>query len=152
MRHQFKFFFVTKKISMRLYIINHFIRKFGIMKYYSWFVNKGYRKFIFPLSLHHLYFLFCHNLIYYEINLYFSRALLICNITSFFSKSYKHKYYLSYICNEIKPAANFQQTEVSEVRWMSLESCLKHIRPYNLEKKEVILQINNALEKYRLIS
>ena len=67
-------------------------------------------------------------------------------------KSYKHKYYLSYICNEIKPAANFQQTEVSEVRWMSLESCLKHIRPYNLEKKEVILQINNALEKYRLIS
>ncbi len=67
-------------------------------------------------------------------------------------KSYKHKYYLSYIHNEIKPAATFQQTEVSEVRWMSLESCLKHIRPYNLEKKEVIVQINNALEKYRLIS
>ena len=67
-------------------------------------------------------------------------------------KSYKHKYYLSYIHNEIKPAANFQTTEVSQVSWMSLEDCMNHIRPYNLEKKEVLLQINNALEKYRLIS
>jgi len=67
-------------------------------------------------------------------------------------KSYKHKYYLSYIHNGIKPAANFQQTEVSQVSWMNLEDCMNHIRPYNLEKKEVLLQINNALEKYRLIS
>ena len=67
-------------------------------------------------------------------------------------KSYKHKYYLSYIHNGIKPAANFQKTEVSQVSWMNLEDCLDHIRPYNLEKKEVLLQINNALEKYRLIS
>jgi len=67
-------------------------------------------------------------------------------------KSYKHKYYLSHIPNGIKPTTNFQKTEVSQVSWMSLEDCLLHIRPYNLEKKEVLLQINKALDKYRLIS
>jgi len=67
-------------------------------------------------------------------------------------KSYKHKYYLSSINKDTKPASNFQKTEVSQVSWLSLESCLEHIRPYNLEKKAVLSQINKALDKYRLIS
>jgi len=67
-------------------------------------------------------------------------------------KSYKHKYYLSNIDSDVVPTASFQQSEVSQVKWMSLDACLQHIRPYNLEKKEVLGQINNALKKYRLIS
>ena len=67
-------------------------------------------------------------------------------------KSYKHKYYIGIINNECKPTSDFQQSEVSEVKWLDLEECLNIIRPYNLEKKEILIQINKTLQKYRLIS
>ena len=41
--------------------------------------------------------------------------------------------------------------EVSDLKWLTLDECLKMIRPYNLEKKEVIKNIDNVLHKYRLI-
>ena len=34
---------------------------------------------------------------------------------------------------------NFQQTEVSKLDWKSLSKCLESIRPYNLEKKQLII-------------
>lgn len=67
-------------------------------------------------------------------------------------KSYKHKYFLACI-NEIEePLNNFQLTEVSKIEWKTLEQCLKDIRPYNLEKKELIININKVLQEYRLYS
>lgn len=67
-------------------------------------------------------------------------------------KSYKHKYFLGCI-NEIEePLNNFQLTEVSKIEWKTLEQCLKDIRPYNLEKKELIININKVLQEYRLYS
>jgi hypothetical protein len=47
---------------------------------------------------------------------------------------------------------NFQVTEVSKIEWKSLEQCLEAIRPYNLEKKELIININKVLQEYRLYS
>ena len=67
-------------------------------------------------------------------------------------KSYKHKYFIGMIRDNIKPSGQFQQSEVSQVKWLDLEGCLNIIRPYNLEKKELIIQINKTIEKYRLIS
>jgi hypothetical protein len=48
--------------------------------------------------------------------------------------------------------SNFQPTEVSKLEWKTLENCLKSIRPYNLEKKELIININKVLQEYRLYS
>jgi hypothetical protein len=45
---------------------------------------------------------------------------------------------------------NYQLTEVSKIDWKSLEDCLESIRPYNLEKKQLILNINKVLQEYRL--
>tara|TARA_B100001063_G_scaffold230355_1_gene243398 strand:- start:499 stop:1317 length:819 start_codon:yes stop_codon:yes gene_type:complete len=66
-------------------------------------------------------------------------------------KSYKHKYFLAYIDNP-KQHSNFQKSEVSQMKWLSLEECLKKIRPYNLERIELINNINKVLHKYSLIS
>ena len=65
-------------------------------------------------------------------------------------KSYKHKYYLAYIKNDFSDA-NYQKSEVSQLKWLTYEECLKHIRPYNLERIEIINKINKILHKYSLI-
>ena len=65
-------------------------------------------------------------------------------------KSYKHKYFLGYTENINNSLNNYQQTEVSKIDWKTLEECLESIRPYNLEKKQLIININKVLQEYRL--
>jgi 8-oxo-dGTP pyrophosphatase MutT (NUDIX family) len=70
-------------------------------------------------------------------------------------QSYKHKYFLA--CMEHPTEANnnlnnFQKTEVSKLEWKTLDKCLESIRPYNLEKKHIITNINKVLQEYRLYS
>jgi 8-oxo-dGTP pyrophosphatase MutT (NUDIX family) len=65
-------------------------------------------------------------------------------------KSYKHKYFLAYTENIKDSLNNYQKTEVSKIEWKTLEECLESIRPYNLEKKELIININKVLQEYRL--
>jgi 8-oxo-dGTP pyrophosphatase MutT (NUDIX family) len=67
-------------------------------------------------------------------------------------KSYKHKYFLAYMINSEENIENFQETEVSKLEWKNLEQCLESIRPYNLEKKQLITNINKVLQEYRLYS
>ena len=70
-------------------------------------------------------------------------------------KSYKHKYFLAYLedgSNEDNNLSHFQKTEVSKLEWKTLDECLKSIRPYNLEKKQLIININKVLQEYRLYS
>jgi hypothetical protein len=50
--------------------------------------------------------------------------------------------------NDLLP--EYQVTEVSKLEWKTLEECLESIRPYNLEKKQLILNINKVLQEYRL--
>jgi 8-oxo-dGTP pyrophosphatase MutT (NUDIX family) len=72
-------------------------------------------------------------------------------------KSYKHKYFLAYM-NEYKNQEkddmvnlqNYQKSEVSKLEWKTFDECLKSIRPYNLEKKKIITNINNLLQQYKL--
>lgn len=68
-------------------------------------------------------------------------------------KSYKHKYYLAYMDktdNDNDSIENFQKTEVSKMEWKTLDECLESIRPYHLEKKQLIININKVLQEYRL--
>lgn len=93
-------------------------------------------------------------------------------------KSYKHKYFLAYmndhddcddddndnvnnddnnehdngIFGKKDNLSNFQVTEVSKIEWKTITECLESIRPYNLEKKKLIANINKVLEEYRLYS
>jgi 8-oxo-dGTP pyrophosphatase MutT (NUDIX family) len=65
-------------------------------------------------------------------------------------KAYKHKYFLGYTENYDYNLDNFQKSEVSKIEWKTLDECLDSIRPYNLEKKKLITNINKVLQEYRL--
>ena len=66
-------------------------------------------------------------------------------------KSYKHKYFLMYM--DMKNTYNlndFQKSEVSKMGWFNLEECKKIIRPYNLEKINIIENVDKILKNYKL--
>ena len=65
-------------------------------------------------------------------------------------KSYKHKYFLAYMNNIENNLQGYQKSEVSKLEWKSIEDCLSSIRHYNLEKKQLIININKVLQEYRL--
>jgi len=66
-------------------------------------------------------------------------------------KTYKHKYFIGYI-GQAYNHKGFQKSEVSKMKWMNLEECINAIRPYNLERIELIKNIDKILHKYSLIS
>jgi len=66
-------------------------------------------------------------------------------------KSYRHKYYIMYMTYEDSlKTGDFEKTEVSCIKWVPFNECLLLIRSYNVEKKRMITDINNALNKYCL--
>ena len=65
-------------------------------------------------------------------------------------KSYKHKYFLGFIDPSIKTTNTFQETEVSEVKWLNYTECIEKIRPYNLEKINILNKVNKFLQEYSL--
>ena len=67
-------------------------------------------------------------------------------------KSYKHKYFVGYISYSSSAKSSFQESEVSSLEWKSLTSAINDIREYNLEKIDLIIQVNKILEGYNLYS
>lgn len=65
-------------------------------------------------------------------------------------KAYKHIFFLAYIDKINNDVSNYQIGEVSKIEWKTIDGCLEKIRPYNLEKKRLIKNINNILQEYRL--
>ena len=69
-------------------------------------------------------------------------------------KSYKHKYFLAYIKEQDdlnnQPFVHFQPSEVSKMEWKTLNQCLESIRPYHLEKKQLIQNVYKVLKECRL--
>ena len=68
-------------------------------------------------------------------------------------KSYKHKFFLAYLDDEEDPynlLKNYQKTEVSKIEWKNVDECLDCIRPYHLEKKELVKRIYKVIQEYRL--
>jgi hypothetical protein len=69
-------------------------------------------------------------------------------------KSYKHKYFLMFmdydysIQTMIEPISN---CEISRIEWKTLDNCVSSIRPYNLEKKQIVVNVNSVLLKYNFI-
>ena len=65
-------------------------------------------------------------------------------------KSYKHKYFVGHINSNITPTNKFQETEVSEIKWLTYDECMEYIRPYNLEKCNILTKLNKVLTDYSL--
>jgi 8-oxo-dGTP pyrophosphatase MutT (NUDIX family) len=65
-------------------------------------------------------------------------------------KSYKHKYFIAHTTSD--DLTNYQKSEVSKIKWMTLEEASRAIRPYNLERIDLLKDIDKVLHKYSLIS
>jgi len=63
-------------------------------------------------------------------------------------KSYKNKYYLSYMSRDTIQKNEYQTSEVKNMKWLSYKECMDIIRPYNVEKKNIITSVNNTLNKF----
>lgn len=63
-------------------------------------------------------------------------------------KSYKHKYYLAFMKDNIDILDKFQKSEVSKLEWKSLDEGLECIRPYNSEKKNMLKKIHDTINNY----
>lgn len=68
------------------------------------------------------------------------------------NKNYKHRYYLMYMdyAQSLGHGGNYQRDEVSGLDWFSYEDCLARIRPYNVEKLEMLRQVHTTITKYGL--
>ena len=65
-------------------------------------------------------------------------------------KAYKHKYFIAKAPRSFENNNNFQKSEVSNLKWVTLDECIRKIRPYNLEKIEIIKNVNKLLEDYNI--
>lgn len=69
-------------------------------------------------------------------------------------KTYKHKYYVACMqCSDKLPSESspiFQKTEVSKMGWFTYDECIGRMRPYNLEKINILRKLNNALNEYKI--
>ena len=66
-------------------------------------------------------------------------------------KSYKHKYFLTYMDFENSVPAIQETNEISEIKWKPYAECIASIRPYNLEKKRMLANIDILLKKTVLV-
>jgi 8-oxo-dGTP pyrophosphatase MutT (NUDIX family) len=61
-------------------------------------------------------------------------------------KSYKHKYYVGF--GDTPAKKHFQESEVSDMRWFTYAEALDVIRPYNNERKHVLVCVDKMLREF----
>ena len=62
-------------------------------------------------------------------------------------KSYKHKYFIARSKGSL-PKKNIQTSEVSKLQWFTYEEVLEKIRPYNVERKQLVMLVHSMLDEY----
>jgi 8-oxo-dGTP pyrophosphatase MutT (NUDIX family) len=74
---------------------------------------------------------------------------------SFFGSNhvhYRHKYQIAFCFDSIEPSVkvgdNIMEREIGDIRWFTSEEALEKIRPYNVEKKEILLHTSSILRNY----
>tara|TARA_B100001540_G_C15785933_1_gene633212 strand:- start:1187 stop:1984 length:798 start_codon:yes stop_codon:yes gene_type:complete len=65
-------------------------------------------------------------------------------------KSYKHTYFIAKLKDGIDYIPNYQKSEVSALQWMDFDTAVKKIRPYNVEKIDILKKIDNILKSYNI--
>ena len=66
-------------------------------------------------------------------------------------KSYKHKYFIARSKGS-RPRKCFQASEVSNLQWFTFEEVLAKIRPYNVERIQMIKLVHSMLREYVTIN
>lgn len=66
-------------------------------------------------------------------------------------KSYKHKYFLTYMDFENSEPVIQVSNEIGDIKWKSYADCITLIRSYNLEKKRMLSNIDILLKKTTLV-
>lgn len=66
-------------------------------------------------------------------------------------KVYKHKYYLAILTGSVIPANMFQSSEISAIEWKTIDECLDYIRNYNIEKIQMLKNINRLIINYDIV-
>jgi 8-oxo-dGTP pyrophosphatase MutT (NUDIX family) len=61
-------------------------------------------------------------------------------------KSYKHKYFIAMMKYEDSHSLNYQRSEIGDMKWFTLDEALGRIRDYNIEKKELLLSLDDLLK------
>jgi len=62
-------------------------------------------------------------------------------------KIYKHRYYLAKLNDDNNVKVNtFQESEISKMEWFNKTKSLENIRPYNVEKKNIVNIVDDILE------
>lgn len=64
-------------------------------------------------------------------------------------KSYKHKYFVARSTKSIQKRPH-QESEVSKIEWFTYEEAMDKIRPYNVERKNILMLIHSMLEEYNV--
>jgi 8-oxo-dGTP pyrophosphatase MutT (NUDIX family) len=62
-------------------------------------------------------------------------------------KSYKHKYFIAR-SNCSSPKKEYQENEVSDIQWFTYEEAMSKIRPYNVERKQLLTLVHEMLDEY----
>jgi len=65
-------------------------------------------------------------------------------------KCYKNKYYICYMNSDLESTqtSGYQKSEVKNMKWLTYHECMNIIRPYNVEKKDMLTSINNTLHAF----
>lgn len=67
-------------------------------------------------------------------------------------KMYKHKYFIAKIDYKNDYELNrYQKSEVSKIQWKTYENVIKSLRPYNLERLDIVIIIDKLLSKYTIL-
>lgn len=79
-------------------------------------------------------------------------AVSIAPISETFSgsngKLYQHKYFImhaEYVDTSSLPMDRFQISEVSNMQWKTYDGCMSSIRPYNVEKKQMLQTLHKVI-------
>lgn len=67
------------------------------------------------------------------------------------NKLYKHKYYLAYFDPKYINNYKKQEFEISKLEWLDIDETLSKIRNYNVEKINIIKNVDKFLNKYKII-
>ncbi len=65
-------------------------------------------------------------------------------------KSYKHRYYIALFTSKKNNESCdcFEKTEVGKMEWKDINDAIESIRPYNIEKIEIVKKIEYILSEY----
>jgi 8-oxo-dGTP pyrophosphatase MutT (NUDIX family) len=63
-------------------------------------------------------------------------------------KSYKHRYFLAYMKYEDTVIdTNYQKSEIGFMKWFNYNDAIQSIRPYNIEKLELLKDVYSLMDK-----